>query len=100
MAGLVNLALTVVMWNYSPVAAQNTPRNSPVQQPTTAATQPAAKPAETRKLSIKSYLSIDKPTQVSVGFSPINLGRINQTDETFDVSGFFASNLARPTPSI
>ena len=96
MAGLVSLALTVVMSNYSPVAAQNTPRNSPVQQPTTAATQPAAKPAETRKPSIKSDPSIDKPTQVSVGFSLINLGRINQTDETFDVSGLLQGTWQDP----
>jgi Neurotransmitter-gated ion-channel ligand binding domain len=96
MAGLVSLALTVVMSNYSPVAAQNTPRNSPVQQATTTATQPAAKPAETRKPSIKSDRSIDKPTLVSVGFSLINLGRINQTDETFDVSGFLQATWQDP----
>ena len=91
MAGLVSLALIVVVClsNYFPVAAQNTPRNSPAPQAETAATQPAAaKPEETRKPSLKSAPSIDKPTQVSLGFSVLNLGRINQTDETFDISGF------------
>ncbi|MCC3409373.1 MAG: hypothetical protein JGK17_28210 [Microcoleus sp. PH2017_10_PVI_O_A] len=99
MAGLVSLALTVAvaLSNYSPVAAQNIPSNSPVQQPTTAATQPAAKPAETRKPSLKSPPIADKPTEVSLGFWLNNLGRINQTDETFDVSGFLYATPARPT---
>ena len=84
MAGLVSLALTVALSSYSQVAAQNTP----AKQQTTAATQPAAKPAEIAKPSLKSPPSTNKPTQVSLGFSILNLGRINQTDETFDISGF------------
>lgn len=90
MVAMVSLALTVAvaLSNYYPVAAKNTPRNSPAPQATTAATQTAAKPQETRKPSLKTDPSIDKPTQVSLGFYLINLGRIHQTDETFDISGF------------
>jgi len=82
-AGSIGLALTIALSSYSQVAAQNTPRNSraPAQQQT-------AKPAEIPKPSLKSPPSIDKPTQVSLGFSLINLGRINQTDETFEIGGF------------
>ncbi|MEG3876041.1 hypothetical protein QT972_01480 [Microcoleus sp. herbarium7] len=86
----LGLALTFIISNNFPVAAQNTPSNSPApaQQQTTTAAPQTAKPAESPKPSLKSPPSVDKPTEVSLGFSVLNLGRINQTDETFDVSGF------------
>ncbi|WP_293129022.1 hypothetical protein [Microcoleus sp. bin38.metabat.b11b12b14.051] len=86
--GLVTLALTIVLSSYRPVVAQNTAENSPAPKTTTALQESAAKPAEIAKPSLKSPPSTDKPTEVSLGFSVLNLGRINQADETFDISGF------------
>ncbi|MEG4321785.1 MULTISPECIES: hypothetical protein [unclassified Microcoleus] len=98
LAGLVSLALTVVvvLSSYSPVAAQNTPIDSPASETTTAVTEPEAKPKQTPKPSIKNRPNADKPTEVSVGFSLLNLGRINQTDETLDVSGFLYATWQDP----
>lgn len=97
-AALVSLALTVALSIYSPVVAQNTRGNSPTptRTATTAAKAPAAQPPEISKPSLKSPPNTDKPTEVSLGFYLINLGRINQSDETIDVSGYFAATWQDP----
>lgn len=92
-SALVTLALTIALFTYSPVAAQNTPTNSPAPAPTptTAATAPTAPPLETPKAALKTPPNADKPTEVAVGFYLTNLGRINQSDETFDISGYLSA---------
>lgn len=86
----LGLALTFIISSYSDVAAQKPPRNSSVPRPATV-TRAKAKLAEA-KPSLKSSPNPDKPTEVAVGFYLINLGRINQSDETFDVSGYLSAN--------
>lgn len=91
---LLGLALTFIISNYSHVAAQETPRNSLVtqqQKTTTATVAPIAKLPEA-KPSLKTLPNPDKPTEVAVGFYLTNLGRINQSDETVDVSGYLSAN--------
>ncbi|MEG4530127.1 hypothetical protein [Microcoleus sp. D2_18a_D3] len=92
-SALVSLALTAALFTYSPVAAQNTPTNSPAPAPrsTTAATAPTTPPLETPKAGLKSPPNADKPTEVAIGFYLTNIGRINQSDETFDVSGYLSA---------
>jgi hypothetical protein len=38
----------------------------------------------------------DKPTQVSLGFFLLNLGKINQTEETFEISGLLTTSWIDP----
>ncbi|MEG4838514.1 MULTISPECIES: hypothetical protein [unclassified Microcoleus] len=92
-SALVSLALTAALFTYSPVAAQNTPTNFPAAAPrsTTAATAPTTPPLETPKAGLKSPPNADKPTEVAIGFYLTNIGRINQSDETFDVSGYLSA---------
>jgi hypothetical protein len=49
-----------------------------------AASTQAQQPA---KRSLRTPPSVDQPTRVSIGFYVLNLGKINQTDETFDIAG-------------
>ncbi|MEG4631251.1 hypothetical protein QUB56_16870 [Microcoleus sp. AR_TQ3_B6] len=95
-AALVSLALTVALFIYSPVVAQNPRRNSPTPTATTAAKNPATQRPENSQPSFKSPPNTDGPTEVSLGFYLINLGRINQSDETIDVSGYFAATWQDP----
>lgn len=97
-SALVSLALIAALFAYSPVAAQNTPRNSPASasRPTTATTTKPTAPPETPKAALKTPPNADKPTEVAVGFYLTNLGRINQSDETFDVSGYLSANWQDP----
>ncbi|MBD2102808.1 hypothetical protein [Leptolyngbya sp. FACHB-261] len=55
------------------------------------AEQPAGSaetPTATRQGSLSSPPNANQPTQVALGFHLLNLGRINQTEETFNVTGF------------
>lgn len=91
----LGLALTFIISSYSDVAAQKAPRNSsapPPPQTTTATVTRAKAKVPEAKPSLKISPNPDKPTEVAVGFYLINLGRINQSDETFDVSGYLSAN--------
>ncbi|HAT15688.1 MAG TPA: hypothetical protein DCS91_20850 [Microcoleaceae bacterium UBA11344] len=90
-SALVTLALTAALFIYSPATAQNTPTNSRAPGPTTAATTGPTAPPETSKATLKNPPNADKSTEVVVGFYLTNLGRINQSDETFDVSGYLSA---------
>lgn len=93
------LTLTLMMSSYVPVAAQDNSSNLavplPKQTTTVTVTPPTAKAPEA-KPSLKTPPNPQKPTEVSLGFSLVNLGRINQADETFDVSGFLYATWQDP----
>ncbi|MEG4321547.1 MULTISPECIES: hypothetical protein [unclassified Microcoleus] len=92
-AALVTIALTVALFIDYPVVAQNPRANSPTPTRTaTTAANAAAKSPDIPQPSLKSPPNTDKPTEVSLGFYLIDLGRINQSDETIDVSGYFAAS--------
>jgi hypothetical protein len=69
----------------SPVVAQSAPPNRPATAPL------KTPPPETATTSLTTPPNLDRPTEVSLGFYLINLGRINQSDETFDVSGYLSA---------
>jgi hypothetical protein len=46
---------------------------------------------ETPKRPLKAPPNVDTPTKVSLGFYALNLGKINQYDETFDVVGLLTT---------
>jgi hypothetical protein len=71
----------------SPVGAKNSASNySPPLQKV-----PSRYPViENIQPSLKSPPIIDRPTDVTVGFTASNIDRINQSDETFDISGFLS----------
>lgn len=95
-SALVTLALIAALFTYSPASAQNTPTNSRAPRPTTAATTPSTASPETPKASLKTPPNTDKPTEVAVGFYLTDLGRINQSDETFDVTGYLSATWKDP----
>ncbi|MEG4999294.1 MULTISPECIES: hypothetical protein [unclassified Microcoleus] len=99
-AAIVTLALTVtvVFSIYSPVTAQNPRGNSVPPSPTetTAAKNPVSTSPEIPKSSLKSPPNTDKPTEVSLGFYLINIGRINQSDETLDIGGYLSATWKDP----
>lgn len=72
----------------SPVEAKNRVNKSspPLQQPI--GRYPLT---ENIQPSLKSPPIVDRPTSVAVGFTASNIDRINQADETFDISGFLSA---------
>lgn len=84
-SAMVILGLIAFLSLDSPVVAQSAPVNLPTTAPL------KTPPPETAKTSLKTLPNLDRPTEVSLGFYLINLGRINQSDETFDVNGYLSA---------
>jgi len=91
----LGLILTLMIFGYTEVMAQQSPSisSTPGQRQTITKnrTSPIEKPKETSQDSLKTPPNLDKPTEVGIGFYLTNITRINQSDETFDISGYLSA---------